>query len=126
MSDAGHSTILDVQCQESNQYPIRRGTQMAKSTETERKDTAFTFRLPREEMEALENAANKAGLSIAEYLRKSVAMRPALTVLARPQFNLSVNLPYVQYGALVTWSETQSDIVQFHATSNGQINLPSC
>jgi len=81
--------------------------------------TAFTFRLPREELIALEQAASQAGLSVSEYLRKAAALRPALSVLARPQFNLSVGTPYSQYGSLVTWNESPTYIAEFKTTSDG-------
>lgn len=81
--------------------------------------TAFTFRLPREELIALEQAASKVGLSVSEYLRRAVALRPTMSVLARPQVNLSISTPYFQYGSLVTWSESPTYIAEFHATSEG-------
>ncbi len=54
----------------------------------------FTFRLPREEMALIEQAATEAGMSVAEFVRKSVAMRPTISVLARPQYDLLVGTPF--------------------------------
>lgn len=85
--------------------------------------TAFTFRLPREELAALEQAAAQVGLSVSEYLRKAAALRPTNSVLARPQFNLSVSTPYFQSGTMVTWSESPTYVTEFHTTSQG-VNLP--
>lgn len=82
-------------------------------------NTAFTFRLPREELMALEQAATNAGLSVSEYLRRAVALRPTMSVLARPQYNVSISTPYFQYGSLVTWSETPTYVAEFHVTSEG-------
>jgi hypothetical protein len=81
--------------------------------------TAFTFRLPREELAALEQAAAQAGLSVSEYLRKAAALRPATSVLARPQFNLSVSTPYFQSGTMVTWSESPTYVTEFQTTLQG-------
>lgn len=88
---------------------------------TSRRSTVFNFRLPREELAAIEQAASEAGLSVAEYIRKSAAMRPSMSVLARPQIQISVNTPYFQYGALTTWSETLFDMHTFQPIADGQV-----
>ena len=71
------------------------------------RSTVYNIRLSREELAILEQGAEEEGLTVAEYLRKSAALRPLSSVLAQPQFNLSVSTPYFQYGSLVTWSESQ-------------------
>jgi predicted DNA binding CopG/RHH family protein len=81
------------------------------------RSTMFTFRLPREELAALERAASEAGLTVAEFVRKSIAMRPTTSVLAKPQVDVSVSVPYFQYGTLATWSEAQTGLTPFHPTT---------
>lgn len=71
-------------------------------------NATFTFRLPREELASIEQAATEAGISVAEYVRKSVAMRPAISVLAKPQYNLAIGTPFFQGGTAITWNETQT------------------
>lgn len=85
----------------------------------EKHSTAFTFRLPRQELAALEQAALSAGLSVSEYLRKSAAYRPTTSVLARPQVNVSVGTPYSQYGTSVVWSESQACVTEFRVSARG-------
>lgn len=85
---------------------------------TPSQSTVYNIRLPREELANLEVEASKEGLSVAEYLRQAAAMRPAKTILTKPQFNLSVSTPYAQYGTLVTWSESQT-ITDVKITAKG-------
>lgn len=103
----------------------QQGANYASATASSRSDeralgsTVFTFRLPREELAALEKAAAEAGFTVSEYLRKAAAMRPATSILARPQINLSINTPYSQSGTLVTWSEAQANTTECLATMEG-------
>jgi len=69
------------------------------------KNAVFTFRLPREELEAIERIAAEANMTMSEFLRKAAAMKPTASILERPQFSLSLVTPYGQSGTLVTWSE---------------------
>ncbi len=77
------------------------------------RNTVFNIRLSREELAALEQAASEFGISIAEYVRKSVALRPTISVLTKPQIDLSVGMPYFQYGTLATWSEADVGPIKF-------------
>jgi mobilization protein NikA len=70
------------------------------------KNVMFSFRLPRAELDSLEQAAAAAGMPISEYLRKVAGMRPDASVLAHPQFSVSIGTTYSQSGTLVTWTET--------------------
>jgi hypothetical protein len=106
---------------------LRRGEEQDTSTQPEHdtidnkerisRSTVYNIRLPREELAALELEAEEEGLTVAEYLRKSAALHPLSSVLAQPQFNLSVSTPYFQYGSLVTWSESQCQS-QIHITNS--------
>lgn len=62
-----------------------------------KQSTAFTFRLPTEELAALE----QVGQSVSEYLRKTAAFHPAISVLAKPQVNVFIGTSYSQYGTPV-------------------------
>ncbi len=89
------------------------------------RSTVYNIRLPREELATLEQQAREEGLTVAEYLRKSAAMRPLSSVLAQPQYSLSVSTPYFQYSALATWSETQSQSqVQVTSSPASQGDIP--
>lgn len=109
MAKRDKADTADAKLQRSSPQPSLPQTETDGPDNEERlsRSTVYNIRLSREELAALEQQANEEGLTVAEYLRKSAAMRPLSSVLAQPQYNLSVSTPYFQYGALATWSESQ-------------------
>lgn len=83
-----------------------------------KQNTAFTFRLPQEELAVLEQVASNAGLSVSEYLRKSAALRPLNSVLTKPQIRVSIGTPYAQYGTKTAW-KSPTRFTEFRITYNG-------
>ena len=70
-------------------------------------------------MALIEQAATEAGMSVAEFVRKSVAMRPTISVLARPQYDLLVGTPFFQYGTVATWSKSRIASNDYPRTMSG-------
>ncbi len=102
-----------------NPPPEDKATETTGTEERASRSTMFTFRLPREELALIEQAATEAGMSVAEYVRKSVAMRPTVSVLARPQYDVLVSTPFFQYGMVATWSEARIVQNESHSTMSG-------
>jgi hypothetical protein len=82
------------------------------------RSTVFTFRLLREELAAMEQAASEAGLSVSEYVRKAAATRQGMNVLTKPQVNISISTPYSQFGSLLTWNETDVNVTEYQQTTS--------
>jgi Mobilization protein NikA len=85
------------------------------------KNVMFSFRLPRAELDSLEQAAATAGMPISEYLRKVAGMRPDASVLAHPQYGVSIGTTYSQSGTLVTWSETTPNVSAAGAEASREV-----
>jgi hypothetical protein len=73
----------------------------------------FNFRLPREELVALEKAARAAGMSTSEYVRRAIAARPHQSVLIKPQIGWVASTPYFQYGSQITWSDNPCILTEY-------------
>lgn len=74
------------------------------------RNAVFTFRLPREELESLTRAAELAGESATEYVRKAIKMRQErVDLMADPQGAFAVGTQYMQTGSMVSWTEARTD-----------------
>ena len=93
--------------------------------ETQPRSAVLPFRLSRQDVAALEQAAEDSGMTVSEYLREAAAMRPADTVLAKPQITYSVNTLYSQSGTVATWRESPTTAVSLKTSTTGNVRLRS-